>query len=162
MPNCLSGSICFELIKGLPAAVVTFGIGLIAAYVAWRQYELASAKLKLDLFERRYAIFHQVWVIFSETVLDGAAKRNHGFATPFNNLLPEAAFLFGKEIEGYLNEAARKWTELQAAEVESNELRASSHQWIEKKRELLNWFEEQASRGVKQQFGRYLNFERWK
>jgi hypothetical protein len=159
---CAPGSIRFELIKGLPAAFVTLIIGGIAAGITWRQYQVAKAKLQFDLFEKRYAIFHQVWVIFSEVVFDGTRKKNYAFYTPFNNLLPEAAFLFGKNIEMYLTEAAKKWTELKAAETEIEGQGTTSQQSIDKQRELTNWFEEQGSRGIKQIFGCYLNFEEWK
>ena len=163
MSCCLSGSICFELIKGLPAAFVTLIIGVIAAAIAFRQYRVAKAKLKLDLFEKRYAIFQQVWAIFSEVVLDGGVKKNnYGLATPFNNFLPQAAFLFGKSIENYLAEAVKKWTEMGTAETYIEQQGADLQQWAEKRRVLSIWFEEQASRGLKRVFGPYLNFEEWK
>jgi hypothetical protein len=58
---CIQGTICFELMKGIPAAIVaTFAAG-IAGIIAWRQYKVAKAKLNLDLFERRYKIFHNTW-----------------------------------------------------------------------------------------------------
>ena len=41
-----------ELVKGLPAAFVTLVIGSIAAGIAYRQYRIARAKFKLDLFEK--------------------------------------------------------------------------------------------------------------
>jgi hypothetical protein len=44
-------------VKGLPAAFVTLVIGLIAAGIAFRQYRIARAKFKLDLFDRRHAVF---------------------------------------------------------------------------------------------------------
>jgi len=95
-------------------------IGIVAAYIAFRQYRVARAKLKLDLFEKRFIIFHQTWVILFETVRSGTREKNYGLGTPFNNFLPEAAFLFGKDVENYLNNATKKWTELHALEAESN------------------------------------------
>ena len=41
-----------ELVKGLPAAFVTLVIRSIAAGIAYRQYRIARAKFKLDLFEK--------------------------------------------------------------------------------------------------------------
>src|ERR1700722_14950247 len=92
----------FELVKGLPAAFVTLIIGASAAGIAYRQYEVARAKLKLDLFEKRYAIFQQTWEILSGVVRNGTRAENYGLATPFNNFLPQAAFLFGEPIKRYL------------------------------------------------------------
>jgi len=47
--QCVSGSICFELMKGAPAAVVALLAALIAGLIAYRQYRVAKAKLNLDL-----------------------------------------------------------------------------------------------------------------
>lgn len=52
----MSGSFYFELLKGVPAAFVALIVGLIAPGIAHRQYHIARAKLKLDLFDKRYAI----------------------------------------------------------------------------------------------------------
>jgi hypothetical protein len=38
-------------------------IGGIAGYIAWRQYKVAHAKLKLDLFDRRFVIAHWARVL---------------------------------------------------------------------------------------------------
>lgn len=154
--------VSFELVKGLPAAFVTLIIGLIAGGIAFRQYAVAKAKLKLDLFEKRYAIFHQTWAILSEAATKDTREKNYGFATPFNNFLPEAAFLFGKPIERYLDEASRKWIELRALEAERDGAGIERAANIAKESVLKGWFFEQASRGAKTQFGRYLDFENWK
>ena len=159
---CAQGSICFELVKGLPTFFVTLIIGIIAAGIAYRQYAVAKAKLKLDLFERRYAIFHQTWEILSEVAKNGAREKNYGFGTPFNNFLPEAAFLFGKPIERYLKEAASRWAGLRAVEAETDGAGIDRAANIAKASELQNWFFEQASTGAKAQFGPYLDFENWK
>jgi hypothetical protein len=65
------GSICFEMVKGLPAAFVALVIGAIAAGIAWRQYQVAKARLKLDLFDKRHPIYQQTWEILSEVVING-------------------------------------------------------------------------------------------
>jgi hypothetical protein len=159
---CAQGSICFELVKGLPAVIVTLIIGAIAAGIAFRQYKVAKAKLKLDLFEKRYAIFHQTWEILSEVARNGTREKKHGLATPFNNFLPEAAFLFGKPIERYLDEVSTKWTQLYGLEAERDGTGIDRSANIAKASELQGWFFEQASRGARSQFGRYLDFENWK
>jgi hypothetical protein len=159
---CAQGSICFELVKGLPAAFVTLIIGTIAAGIAFRQYQVTKAKLKLDLFEKRYAIFHQTWVILSEVVRSGTREKQYGLATPFNNFLPEAAFLFGKPIERYLDEVSTKWTELYGLEAERDGEGINRADNVRKASELKRWFFEQASTGAKAQFGHYLDFENWK
>jgi hypothetical protein len=159
---CASGSICFELIKGLPAAFIALVIGFIAAGIAWRQYQVAAAKLKLDLFDKRYPIFLDTWTVLSEVVTQGTRRKNYGLGNPFSNFIPQARFLFGKDVENYLSNAVKKWTELWAIEGETDGAGINRQENIAKQRELRNWFEEQASSGAKELFGRYLDFERWK
>jgi hypothetical protein len=101
-----------------PTAFVALAIGIPTLLIAFQQYRVGAAKLKFDLFEKRYAIFHQTWVIISEVVMKGTREKNYGLATPFNNFLPEASFLFGKDIQDYLNELSTKWTELYGLEAE--------------------------------------------
>ena len=151
-----------ELIKGLPSVLVALAIGGIGVYIAWRQYKVAQAKLKIDLFDKRLVIFHRTWEIMSETVRSGTRARNYGLGNPFSNFMPDARFLFGKEIEDYLQEAVKKWTELWAIEGELDGQGVNRLENIEKRRQLANWFEEEASTRAKHRFGQFLDFEQWK
>jgi hypothetical protein len=159
--SCSPGSLCFEMMKGVPAAFVTLIIGGIVAGITWRQYKVAQAKLKLDLFERRYAIFEKVWMITSNTFRHGcrATEKMMNMATPFNNFRPEAAFLFGREMEAYIDELARLWGALWAHEGLKEE---ESVKNVDNAVKIQEWFGEQASHGVKDRFSRYLDFANWK
>jgi hypothetical protein len=148
-----------DILKGLPAGVVA----LIVAAISWRQYLVAKAKLKLDLFERRYAIFQQTWEILSEVVSHGTREKAYGLATPFNNFLPQARFLLGKKIAAYLDIASSNWAELHGLEGERTDIAGADLQNnIARTTELKGWFFKEASEGCKQQFDEYLDFERWK
>jgi hypothetical protein len=163
MDSCIQGSICFELMKGIPAAFVTLIIGGIAGAITWRQYQVAKAKLKLDLFEKRYAIFQKAWLGIEDTsasVLKVADGR--GWPTPFNVLLPEALFLFGKEIEDYLNELSALWIELLKTAKYLPISAEDDAKNTARKEEILAYFIEQVKQGAKAKFGVYLGFENWK
>jgi hypothetical protein len=148
-----------DLLKGLPAGIVA----LIVAAISWRQYLVARAKLKLDLFDRRYAIFQQTWEILSEVTMRGTREKSYGLATPFNNFLPQARFLFGKKIADYLDQASTNWNELHGLEGERADVAGADRQNnIARTRKLKNWFFKEASDGCKQMFDEYLDFERWK
>jgi hypothetical protein len=97
-----------ELIKGLPAALVALVIGAIAACIAYRQYRVARDKFRLDLFDRRYAIFLATWRELSRVVTDGPPQQAF---SEFQNHVPQARFLFGPEIEAYLQELMKNLTE---------------------------------------------------
>jgi hypothetical protein len=162
MDCCVQGSICFEWMKGLPAVLVALVFGAIAAGITWRQYKVAKAKLNLDLFERRYAIFHKVWEITTDTFSGGPRSSSFGhtgLSTPFNNFRPEASFLFGKDIEAYIDELIRNWAQYRAVEGLNEE---DARKNAESAMALQNYFYEQANGGVKERFAPFLDFANWK
>ena len=156
---CEQSSIWIEIAKGMPTAFVALIIGLVAAYIAWHQYQVAKSKLKLDLFEKRYAIFEHSWRFMSEAVQIGATT---GPLSQFDNLIPQAEFLFGNDVAEYLREASRKRTELWMILQKSKSSYGMSEDDIERDKVLTNWFFEEASKGVKQVFGPYLDFKTWR
>lgn len=149
------------LLPGLPAAIVALVVAMVGWRIAQHQTAIAQAKLKLDLFEKRFPIFQQTWEIMSEVAREGTRTKNWGLGTPFNNFAPQAAFLFGREIEAYLSEAATNWIDLNTIEAE-NEDPAARARNAARRRELKQWFHNEASTGLKERFGRYLDFERWR
>ena len=163
MDCCSPGSDFFEWIKTISPVIVTMIFGGIAGAITWRQYKVAHAKMKLDLFERRFKIFQQTLEILSWTFKDGTRETNWGLATPFNNFLPEAAFLLGPEISDYLNLCIKNWTELHGLQAEKyNEAGKDRQKKIERSTALTNWFFEQGSTGCRAKFGVYLDFRNWK
>jgi len=48
--------------------VTTLVLGLIAAYIAWRQWRTAHDRLILDLFERRFQVFQELMPTVSAAV----------------------------------------------------------------------------------------------
>lgn len=160
MDCCTQGSLCFEMAKGIPAAFVTLVIGGIAAYIAWRQNETSKAKLKLDLFDKRYEIFEETWAFLSGA---GKLAQNPEPLHPFTNIIPQAGFLFGADIEEYLRIASKKQTEMWSIHAKSRKNNSViAPEDIEQLQELSDWFYEEASSGAKRVFNPYLNFEKWK
>ena len=155
-------SIEADLIRGLPTAFVALVVGMIAAGIAWRQYRVARTKLKLDLFDKRYAIFEETWSILSSVTLNGTtATQNRRMVTPFNNLIPKSGFLFGGDVEDYLNDAAERWAKLWSLEL-PRQTKPLSPDETRTAEELRKWFRQEASEGAKKVFGRYLSFDGWK
>jgi hypothetical protein len=157
---CEQGSLCFEMAKGLPAAFVAFVIGGIAAYIAWRQHETAKAKLKLDLFDKRFAVFEQTWKFLSETIQSASELTLN---SDFTNVIPQASFLFGPDVETYLRDISSKRTDLwviYAKMKSSGDVMVPED--ISRHTELMAWFHDEASKGAKQVFTPWLNFHDWK
>jgi hypothetical protein len=153
----LPASFWSDIAKGIPTALVTLALGMVGLLIAYNQLKVARTKLELDRYDKRYALFQKTWDILSATVMKGTREKNYGLATPFNNFLPEASFLFGQDIADYLSECSRNWTELYGLEAELNDVAAKDRQKnIERTSELRQWFFEQASVHCKATFTKYL------
>ncbi|WP_164977696.1 hypothetical protein [Burkholderia pseudomallei] len=157
-------TLCFELVKGVPAAaVVALLVGVVGAFIAWRQYHVARAKLNLDLFEKRYELFSMVWAFASFVVQDGPPSLQAPERIELKNLNPKIEFLFGEDIAKYVREINSRAMDLWAineATRANNDVMRPEH--IEQHHDLMNWFADAAIQGVRKRFGAYLDFEKWR
>lgn len=158
-----SGSLSFELMKGLPAVVVTGLITAVLGYLAIQiqkdQWRVSRAKLSLDLFDKRYKIFEATWTELSQAIQRGPV----GVSNPnFTNLLPQAQFLFGLEIRNYMSEIASKTTELWMIQkkIEANQ-NILPPDLSQRNTELMEWFSKHAIDECRARFGPYLDFSKW-
>ncbi len=145
-----------EALRALPV----FIIGLIAAFIAWRQYRTARAKLNLDLFEKRYAVFEVTWQFLSDIVWNA---RPTGPLPSINNLIPQAGFLFGPQIKDYLKEVSKNATDLwsinQRTKANQNVMVQTD---ISQHLALLLWFWGEATGGADKMFAPFMEFKRWR
>ena len=155
-------SIWQELAKGLPAAFVALIIGIIAAYIAYNQYKVARAKLNLDLFEKRHYIFQKTWELLSHAGAGGTDAEK--MRLNFTNLIPEASFIFGRNIETYMYEISSKLIEYNMLNIKMQNVvtHPVSKDEINRITELANWFFNEASSGSRKMFSEYLDFSNWK
>jgi len=158
--HCTPTTLYFELAKGLPTAFVALVIGLIAVGIAHRRVKLAQAQLKLDLFEKRFGVFLEVRKVLSDVAASGV-YRSGGELSPFNALIPQAAFLFEPEVEAYLKKAVRQWVALWAIQMRTQGNGAVVPPTdVVKAAELIRWFNQEASEGAVRVFGQYLNLQK--
>jgi len=155
LESCAKDAICIELIKGVPTAIVALLVGSIAAFIAYRQYKVAEAKLNLDLFERRYAIFETTYETLLQTAINGPEVSDGPLPGPFYNLIPESHFIFGSDIVDYLLEASEKWSEVCA-------LKSTNENYEIRRNFLSEWFTTEAATGSVEVFGEYLDFTKWR
>lgn len=177
--SCAQGSVCFELIKGVPTALVAFIIGLLGAYVAWKQKdiarqqkEIAEAKLKLDLFGRRYDMYLKV----SSFIKDVASHGTHQYPElydPFKDILAEADFLFGEDVFNFLIQVTCHFVTLQGGQIREEQpdfLVPERHEnnyedYYQAWREVetaKEWFRLDGYKDLRNAFGPYLSFRQWK
>ena len=163
--TCTKDTLCFQFVQGIPAAVVALTVGIVGAFIAWRQYATARAKLKLDLFTRRYDLFMAVWDHLSHIKQLGAEvnqkhRSQYEAFKNFRNNLPQSGFLFGKDIERYLEEIDEKQFDLWGLELKS-EKEGLSQAEAAQRDALKKWFDHEA-RTAKNRFKPYLDLRKWK
>ena len=99
-----------KLISGLLTPIVA----IIAAYIAYQQWQTNRYKLNLDKYERRLRIYEEVRKILSIILRDANVSTND--LLNFRTSVSEADFLFGPEVTKYIDEIYQhglnlwKWT----------------------------------------------------
>jgi hypothetical protein len=152
-----------ELAKGLPAAVVALLIGGVAAAIAWRQARIAGAKLKLDLFDRRFALYIELRDFLGYASGEGLDSNDLGFLGRMRNTATSARFLFGSAIGADFDEAYLKAVQLRQAyrALRATDFDDPGRQAAEAKvSDLLGWFADRL-KGQRARFAKYMDFENW-
>jgi hypothetical protein len=86
--------------------IATLIVGLIVAYIAWQQWQVAHAKLRLDLFDRRYKVYEATRQ-FLGCIMQAATFSDSQLFT-FYAGTSDAQFLFDKEVVDYLKQIAHR------------------------------------------------------
>lgn len=81
-------------------ALLTPVVAVLAALIAWRQWRTARNKLKLDLFDRRFAVYDAARNLLGSIATSGKVKEDE--LTKFLIGTREVRWLLNKEIEEYL------------------------------------------------------------
>lgn len=82
-------------------AIALIIIPLVGAWIAFRQAQLARAKLKFDLYDRRFKVFEAARQFLIDVVQSDHVDA--GRVIKFNVDTADAVFLFKREVEAYLD-----------------------------------------------------------
>lgn len=144
--------------------VFTGVIAVAAVYIAWRQAEIARAKLRLDLFDRRFRVYRGLMdlldAVSQETPLDAPLST-------FYRETDEKRFLFDSDIVDYLKEVREKAVKLKLAlqktaalrEHQSGTVESKATDAIDESLDLRAWLEDQIE-AAQRKFLKYLDFKR--
>jgi len=94
-----------EGLAELSRSLLTPLIAIVAAYIAWQQWQTNQQKLNLDRYDRRLRIYEEVVKILSIIMRD--AKVSDEALLKFRIATSEADFLFGADIPAYIDEIYR-------------------------------------------------------
>ncbi len=125
------------------SALLTPTIALLGAVIAWQQWRTNRNKLKLELFEKRYAFYEAAATFLGGIMASGNAS--HAATFQFLMATKGAKFIVGASIAEYLDkELYRKSIDLQALNSELDSLQGPERtRNIERQREIKNWFQDQ-------------------
>jgi hypothetical protein len=141
-------------------AIAVVVIACVGAWIAYRQSEIASAKLNLDLFDKRYGVYTAIRdaVVHILKYADFSDKE----LREYNWGVIDAAFLFKDEIEAYTDALRKKIAQYMYVNGQVKHL-AHEHperpQFIDQEHALFAEFEEDL-KGLKDRFKPYLNLRR--
>ena len=141
--------------------LLTYLVACGLAYIAYQQFQLARAKFKLDLFEKRIAVFNATRRLVGAMVSDGPGELEKVYE--FRVAVADAPFLFDVDVTGYLDEIDNRAVDLGAlvkrmkqppAGVDMNSL-------IDKEAAAQTWFKNQLLE-MKAKFMPYLGLHTWR
>lgn len=155
------------IVQTVSALLVPF-VAIGAAVIAFNQFRVARQKLKLDLFEKRYAVFAAVRHALSVVMREAKFKIEELYE--FRAGTADAYFLFDKKVLDYLDEVDKNLvrfhtTGLQLSGLQgrrglSEEEERRRVKAVDSEGELLTWLMDQLPR-LRKQFAPYLAFGKW-
>jgi hypothetical protein len=141
------------------SALLTPTIAVVVAMIAYRQWRTAQNRLKLDLFDRRFAVYDAARNLISSILTSGKVKDEE--TLKFLTRTREVKWLlndgiaeyFDKEIWGQAVELETLDTELQILTVQAE--RVSN---VKKRSEIKKWFRDQY-KVLDEKFTPFLNLK---
>ena len=110
----------FDLILRIVSTLSTLAIGIAASVLAYQQFQISKAKLRYELYEKRYDLFLRLRIFVSDLAIGdnrdplvlqlkaGAFKRD----------TIECRFLFDEDVVAYFDEVYKQAGDLVKAELE--------------------------------------------
>jgi hypothetical protein len=142
-------------------------IAAIVAFIAVQQYFLAREKFKLDLFDKRFAIF-KATETFVDAIVGARSSSIENFSEwhrQFSLNTQTACFLFDEEIVNFINDLAKKGNRVTVAYILKNEPQASADittvEALKDAKQIQDEFLTIQGR-LRDNFSPYLKFENWK
>jgi hypothetical protein len=110
-------------------AIITTLIAAIVAYIAREQYLLAREKFKLDLFEKRFAVFKATEIFINQIVgaRSSSVKDFSEWHKRFSFETQTVRFLFDEEIADFIDDLAIKGNRVTTAKILNTEPRVGAN-----------------------------------
>lgn len=140
-------------------AIATASVAILLAIVTWREWATNRARLRHELFERRYAVYERIAASLALVLRDGRVPQ--GEPEGFLRATKTAYFVFGSDlsVKAFVSEVYRKALELHALEVTLDPLRGEERSKnIEDQRVIKDWFMDSLN-SLEARFDKYLSLK---
>jgi hypothetical protein len=109
-------------------ALMTPTVAVLAAFVALRQWSTARNKLKLDLFDRRFAVYQAARTLIGHIGTSGGVSEEAiiGFVTATR----EAKWLLNDDLDKYLNKTMYNMANLHQATISELNVSAAGEERV--------------------------------
>ena len=146
----------------LTPAFISLVVGLTASFVGFLQYRAGKDKFRFELFSKRLECFEKLHEFFADVIREGTVKE-----TALPRLLEarqKSLFLFGPEIEKFLDEAWKKSVEINGLRSRlygpgSLDVGPERNKVCDQETALVRWQMEQMKNSYKL-YSPYLRFNR--
>lgn len=140
---------------------VTIVIGVFVAFVGYQQYCINRERFKLDLFEKRFAVYKGIQVFLTYILIN--AKFEMAELFKFRANTQDAIFLFGEDVTNYISLVDKKALEFWSLseELEGLPIGEERSKACKEKTCLLKWLIDELPQ-LKDIFSPYLKFKTWK
>ena len=137
--------------------LATVLVGCLVAFIAWQQWQVAHAKLRLDLFDRRYKIYDATRKFVAGIVSEATFSDAQLFT--FYAGTSDAEFLFGSDIVDYLTEIRKRALDMRMHQKVYQPLPVGDEhsRHVQAEHDQLLWIGEQLTAMTKT-FTPYLSF----
>lgn len=138
-------------------AVATSAVAILVALITWREWSTNRARLRHELFDRRYKVFEKIGAFLSRVLQEGRVPE--GEPEQFLRETKTAYFVFGSDptVKAFIEEIFRHAAQLHALEATLETLRDEERTVnIEKQGEIKDWFMRELH-GLERRFDRYLS-----
>ena len=142
--------------------LTTVVLAVFAAYIAYQQYQLGRERFKLDLFEKRFAVFAGTRRFLTHILEDGNLK-DYKYLWEYRAAIGEAEFLFEADITAYLEDIYRHALKLKTDHDTLSPLPVGTER-TQLNHEIhgnLGWLLDQLPE-LKKRFSPYMKFKSWK
>jgi hypothetical protein len=142
----------------LPTVTLLLGIVtlLVTGYIAWQQWQINKNKLRLDLFDRRWAVFKAAMRLAETAVHEPTVTTND--LKEFDNAIRGVRFLFDGSLEDRCNKLRKEAVDIlfenrKLEHIPVGDERTSIAKTLEGR---LFWFSDQIDTRIPKRFARFL------